>query len=41
MHTNHTKCTDITMASNHIDFETYTVIQVTHNHDNHHCDMEK
>ena len=24
------------MACDHIDFETYTVIQVTHNHDNHH-----
>ena len=29
------KCTDITVACDHIDFKTYTVIQVTHNHDNH------
>ena len=25
------------MVCDHIDFKTYTVIQVTHNHDDHHC----
>ena len=29
--------TDITMACDHIDFKTYAVIQVTHNHDNNPC----
>ena len=28
-------------AHDHIDFKTYTVIQVTHNHDNHHCSLKK
>ena len=31
------KVTDITMVYDHIDFKTPTVIQFTHNHDNHHC----
>ena len=28
-------------ACDHIDFKTYTVIQVIHNHDNHHCEKIK
>ena len=31
------KCTDITMVGDGIDFKTYTVIQVIHKHDNHCC----
>ena len=25
----------------HVDFEIYTAIQATHNHDNHHCVLKK
>ena len=30
---------DITMACDCIDFKTYTVMQVIHNHDNHHLQV--